>query len=72
MLVLPSPLDRPAQSRDNFLNVPKDFVGKEREKTNRERNTCREMVSALGSRYNIVAHLEDYSLWFVSLNLSPL
>lgn len=72
MLVSPSPLDRPAQSRDDFLNVPKDFVGIEREKANRERNTCREMVSALGSRYNTVAHLEDCSLWFVSLNLSPL
>lgn len=72
MLGSPPPLDRPAQSREDFLDVQKDFGGTEREKTNRERNTCREIVSALGSRYNIVAQLEDYSLWFVSLNLSAL
>lgn len=68
----PLPLiDQPNPERI-FLDVQKDFGGKEKEKNNRERNTCREIVSALGSRYNIVAQLEDYSLWFVSLNLSAL
>lgn len=68
----PLPLiDQPNPERI-FWMFKKTLGGKKRKKTNRERNTCREIVSALGSRYNIVAQLEDYSLWFVSLNLSAL